>query len=235
VILVSSFRPIAECTSEICANQALAFDSWRGTGNQVVYFNDRHEDFPINTICVECIGKPSIHKLAAWCSLQTDWCAIVNADIILGPTWPAVEQAIRSSGAKCAISRRWTLPDPSQADPGDDLFEDAALTDQGLDVFIARPEVWKEVAKFVPRQFTLGRILWDCWTMSFFVHNFKCADFTDARVVFHPQHEDRGDQAMVRSSDGYLDIVRWPSIRIGPPQEMPAPIIKTAGGGELKV
>jgi hypothetical protein len=233
VILVSSLRPADGCPPEIWRNQLKALASWEDTGNQVVYFNQ--PQFPdLKVKFVASSEKPRIATLARYCENQNDWSGIVNADIILGPTWPAVEQAIRSSGAKCAISRRWTFPDPEQSELGDDPFEDAALTDQGLDVFCARPEVWKDVAKFVPRQFTLGRILFDTWLMSFFVHNFRCADFTDARVIFHPSHENRGDQSMLRSSDSYLDIVRWPSIRIGPQRAFPT-ALKTEGGGELRI
>lgn len=233
MIIVSSLRPSKVCEPDIWRNQVSAFKSWEATGNHVVYF--AHEEFILSDSYVPCAGKPAIRELAHWCGQQSDWCAIVNADIILGGTWPAVEQALRASVAKAAISRRWTLPDPEQYHGPYDPFEDAALTDQGLDFFTARPEVWREAARFVPKQFKLGHILWDTWMLSFFVHNFKTADLTDARVVFHPQHEHRGDQSMLRSSDSYLDIVKWPGIRIGPQVAAPPAMMKTEGGGALKV
>jgi hypothetical protein len=231
VIIVSSLRPADRCPECISEQQHSACKSWLRTGNDVAYFTNEPAG---DCARVPCDGKPAIHLLATWCGQRSDWAAIVNADIILAPTWPAVEAALRSSGAKAAISRRWTLPPDNDPEIDEDPFEDAALIDQGLDFFAARPEVWREAARFVPKQFKLGHILWDTWMLSFFVHNFKTADLTDARVVFHPQHEHRGDQSMMRSSDSYLDMVRWPSIRIGPQVASPPAIVKTEGGGTLR-
>jgi hypothetical protein len=205
----------------------VAIKSWLEMDNKVVYFNDDEKDFE-NVTFRPCSGKPGIATLANFCGTQTDWCAIVNADIVLGETWPAVEAALRASGAKAAISRRWTLDEAGG-------MEHAKLTDQGLDIFAATPEVWRAAARFVPKQFKLGHILWDTWMLSFFVNTFKTADFTSARVVFHPRHEHRGDQAMLRSSDSYLEMVRWPALRIGPQRLSTEPKITTAGGGRLAV
>ena len=69
------------------------------------------------------------------------------------------------------------------------------------------------VACNIPKEFTLGRILFDTWLLSFFTAHWWefCFDISPSKLIYHPVHEERVDQAMtVNGENEYLKKVRWP-------------------------
>lgn len=193
MIIISSFRPYEGCPPAIWEQQTAANRSWVRIFDQIIYFNDAEPRMAASNkvMFLPTTGKPSIKKIVKFASGLNDWSAIVNADIVIPSNFRRVEDALRGRPAACAISRRYTLtPD------GDTTAAQLAPGDNGLDFFAATPAVWKLAAEKIPDGFCLGRIVWDTWMLNFFMGEFgnHCYDVTPARVVFHPQHEDRTDQ-----------------------------------------
>lgn len=214
MIAVSSMRLDVDCPPEIRRNQEAARFTW----------DDNFEDYQIfwNS------EAPTIQFLCDWCSRIPGWSAIVNGDIVIGPNWPAVEQALNRTRAVCAISKRYELgPDKNQAS--------ARVVDNGLDFFAARPEIWAMAAMEVPPEFRLGKIFWDTWMLGFFMHASKgeCADLTDSRVIFHPRHGNRGQQQIEVPPLKYPPT--WPVLKIKVPVTARAASKsdKPGGGGAL--
>lgn len=208
MIILSSFRPYADCPPAIWENQLAANRSWVRICEKIVYFN--HVEPRMNsdkTLWLPPDEKPSIKRMVMWAAQLNDWSAIVNADIVLPSNFRRVENALRGPAA-CAVSRRYTLP----AD-GDTTAAKLESGDNGLDFFAATPTVWKKAGATIPESFRLGRIVWDTWMLNFFMAEFGnyCYDLTPSRVVFHPKHEDRTDQNWdFPKSDPYLSKARWP-------------------------
>ena len=203
-----------DCPPEIFDNQRVAIATWE----------QNFEDFQI----FWGAEAPSIHDLCEYCSQQPGWSCIINGDIVIGPNWPAVEQALNRARAVCAISKRYELgPERNQAT--------ARVVDNGLDFFAARPEIWAMAAMEVPPHFKLGKIFWDTWMLGFFMHASRgeCADLTDCRVIFHPKHGNRGQQQIEVPPLKYPPT--WPALKIKVPVSAMVREVsdKPGGGGQL--
>ena len=192
MIIVSSFRPHDDCPKANWEQQIAANRSWTKLFPQICYFNNRDQRMSSSkTMFLPTKGKPSIKTMATFCGKLTDWSAIVNADIVIPSNFRRVEDAMRGRPCACAISKRYTLPSD-----GDPAGAQMVAGDLGLDFFAATPEVWKKAGEAIPKEFTLGRIVWDNWILKFFMSEYGnyCHDLTPSRVIFHPQHEGRVDQ-----------------------------------------
>lgn len=209
MIAISSFRPLGDCPADIALNQCRAYDSWRAMFDKIIWFGDWEPELAGRTTHFwPCAGKPKICELALMASTQPDWVCLLNADILVGPHWPAVEKRLRHTAAQAAVSRRWQFK-------GDRQF--CQVTDWGLDFFCAHPAVWRAVAETIPEIYTLGRIQFDTWLLGFFLAHCgagNVADLTLAKVVFHPFHGDRRDQNISPPDSPYLRPTGWPQIKV---------------------
>lgn len=200
MIALSSFRPFGS-SPEHDANTLRAHASWQQAFAWIVYFNNREPrlESPI-TAFAPLEDFPRIRDMATMASGQSDWVAILNADIFVPPRLIRVQEALERKHAKCAASwRHEFLPDKPA--------ESGRRCDNGLDFFCARPEVWELVAIHVDDRLRIGVGFWDTWLLGFFNTFFQSFlwDITPSRVVFHPRHENR------RYGPGFYhnDIPMW--------------------------
>lgn len=213
MIIASSCRPFGECSPEIAANQIQAKRSWDEAGAKVVYLNEPEPSLSgVDTTFIPSRGKPQIKSMAILLGAQLDWGCIVNADIVLGESVRHVVETLTLCEAACAVSKRYTMSG------GDTARATLVEADYGLDFFIAKPEVWRHVARVIPPEFKLGKIVWDTWMVCFMVKEYywSCYDATPARAVFHPNHGDRKDQGLNVPQDKYLSNSVWPNAIIPP-------------------
>lgn len=170
MIALSSLKPWSDPTEEHARNQMAAQCSW-SVFKEVFLF----EDFP------------SIKFLSNFASQQNDWCAILNADIVISERLATVEKKLKQRFTAATSYRYEFIPEAGF------LHANLSPTDNGLDFFCAKPDVWRRVAEKCPDDLRLGCQMWDTWLLSFFA-TFECetyADITPARVVFHPKHGNR--------------------------------------------
>lgn len=204
IVAISSQKPFTKAAPEIVENQIRAFKSWEKVFNGIVYFG--HPVAGLNgpkTTYVHTKNAPTIKSLAEKAAEFAGWACLINADIVVTPGILSVWRQLCKTNAVCALSKRFDLVTGQQLP-----------NDNGLDIFLATKSVWRAVSREVPEQFKIGSILWDTWMASFFATNYsdRCYDFTPSRVVFHPKHENRGDQSLLdKPSDKYLTETRYPA------------------------
>lgn len=182
-------------------NKFNASVSWNRVFSNVIFLSEGPSKYPKEWDKEECIPisfRPTIKYMAGIASNQKEWSCLINADIIVSPRLKLAENALNKLSADCAFSMRIPV----------DGFRPVDL---GLDFFCARPEVWKLVAGAIPEQFLIGKQQWDTWLMSFLAHNYPETfyDLTPSKLIYHPNHEDRGDQSIEIVPDKYLKDVRW--------------------------
>lgn len=211
MILITSARPVKDCSPAILRNQLRALDSWVENVNHIVYVNREETlltDPQVTFMTMDGEPFPRIKYLMEFLASIGDWGCICNADIVIGDGLKQIKQELIKKGALCAMSRRFEFE-------GENV-NDGKLLDNGLDFFCAVPSVWKLAARMVPNQYRIGNILWDTWFMGFlssYYHNYFW-DITPCRLVFHPKHEDRRRMFAIDPKQGkaQLDAVRWPAI-----------------------
>lgn len=171
-----------------------AYMTWVSVFSHITYFGEPTEQFSADFIA--CDGKPFIKDMALHASKLPGWTAIINADIQLEPQTVDLPLHLGKVDANCAYSFRIPI--------GKDKPED-----MGLDFFIAKPFVWEQTARLIPKEFQLGKIQWDTWMVSFFVNNFRCFDISPLKLVYHPVHGERNDQSVtVDQKNWYLNHVK---------------------------
>lgn len=185
MILVSSIRQFSnDPTSEYQRNQLAAKKSWEKVATRIVYFSAREPALDsAKTVWIPSEEYPRILDLVEFATQQTEWCALINSDIILGANLPLVEAKLKARKAKCASSWRWNF-DPAIG------IQSGVHNDWGGDFFAAVPEVWQRCYEMIDERLCVGSTFWDCWMLSFFC-TFYVSDFwniTNSRVVFHPNH-----------------------------------------------
>ena len=208
MIAVSSFRPLSECSPTILKNQLRAAESWKSAFEKIIYLNS-----PCSTMggsgvsFVESEPFPRIQAMAAICAEQDNWCAIVNADIVVDCKLRQIERKLHEAGAVAAVSRRYTFEN--------ERYDLAQVDDFGLDFFAAIPGVWGQIAKGFPPTFRMGHIFWDTLCLGAF--GYLCErrtwDITPCRAIFHPKHEDRHRPCVdidYESVTPYRHRVIWP-------------------------
>lgn len=188
MIAVSSFRPFTDPSSEYGRNQIAAHRSWESQFDLIAYFNDFQPQLAgSNTVFIPSEPFPRIVELAAFCAGQGDWCAILNADIVVGDRFRVIERRLKRSAHACAgVSYRHEF-DPKVG------LEPARVVDNGLDFFCATPDQWSRAAATLHPRVRLGAQSWDTQALSFFA-TFSIMgfyDLTPAKVIFHPKHDGR--------------------------------------------
>lgn len=189
---ISSHRPFGE-SKEADYNQRMAFSTWISVFSHIVFFGETQ---PIPAQFIPCDGKPFIKDMATLASKLPGWTAIINADIQLEPQTVDLPLHLGKVDANCAYSFRIPI--------GKDKPED-----MGLDFFLAKPFVWEQAARLIPKEFRIGCIQWDTWMVSFFVNQFRCFDISPLKLVYHPTHGERNDQSVtVDQKNWYLNHVK---------------------------
>lgn len=205
MIAVSSFKPTEKCTPEVIYNQAAAAESWDDAFDKIIYVNPSPVAQCGKANYVDPEGeRPTIKQLAELASKETGWVAILNADIFILPKMELLEKMLYKVGAACGVSRRW---DPIQG----------RVIDGGLDFFCALPHVWGTVAERIPKEFTIGRIVWDTWMLNYMAKMYSGVfyDLTPWAFVYHPKHEGREDQNWDwPRDDKFLKTNHWPKFTL---------------------
>lgn len=183
---ISSFRPLLEC-EEIARNQIRAKASWERVFDSILLFGPFTKALASpKTTFVPCSNFPPIRLLILAAGMSITPAAILNADIVLVPhARNLFDDTMRS--AKAATSFRLEF-DPQSFD-----LANARKTDNGLDVFMARPEVWQAVLRFIPGHLRIGHSTWDSILYMHWreLYQGKFVDLSRHKVVFHPRHENR--------------------------------------------
>lgn len=186
MIAFSSCRPHSP-DSEHNQYQIDAIKSWTPHFERVYYFADREPELDLkNVTFVPSEAYPRIKLITQPAAHTKGWSVLINADIILAPQFKDVIGAMEKNGVVAATSRRYNF-DPKIS------LNSGKLTDYGLDIFICKQEVWRNISRAIPSSFRLGHIKWDGWLSGFLNSEYrsKFADFTNRRVVFHPFHHGR--------------------------------------------
>lgn len=188
MIFVSSCRPFdKDPTGEYSRNQLAAKASWERYAKSIVYFNDPQKQLKSpKTWFIDSEPYPKILDLLEFCIVQKEWCAILNADIVIGPKFPNVEARLNQRGATCAASWRYNF-DPALG------IDSGVHNDNGLDFFAATPEVWRIAYEICQEELRLGSGYWDGWMLSTFVTfaNSGFWDISPSKVIYHPNHQGR--------------------------------------------
>jgi len=181
---VSSFKPL-DLSPAVARNQVEANRSWNEVFDGIVYFNTYEPRLASGiTTFTHAEDFPTIREIAEFCGAMTGWSCIVNADIIVTDAISAAEVKLNIRNALSASSLRLNF----DVDRG---LKSGRQTDLGLDIFIARPGIWREAARVVPEELRLGHGLWDTWMTGFLITAGAYYDLTPLKCVYHPNHEDR--------------------------------------------
>lgn len=188
MIAISSHRPFAQ-SDEIKRNQLLAKRSWEMSFKRIIYFGDREPELLSGkTTFVACENFPRIRDMMIAAGGCVGFVVILNADIVVDPAIKKLERMMSLRGKLCASSRRYQF-DPNTCD-----FKSAQLGDaRGRDIFIARNDIWRHCSKHMPEQMRIAHGRWDAVLTDTFrrFYNESFLDFTNFRVVFHPEHGER--------------------------------------------
>lgn len=186
MMCISSFRPLKD-DREFFSNQVIAKESWDKIFDCILLLGEPEPmlDSP-QTLFLPWEQFPRIKDMVRMCvASEEDWCVMVNADIYLDPRLRSILLEVDSS-CWCLSSWRYTY-NPKQLD-----FWRAVITDNGIDFFAARPEVWRAAYERVPETLRIGHPFWDTWMLSFFSEYPRAFfNLTDQKIVFHPKHEGR--------------------------------------------
>ncbi len=183
MIAVSSHKPFAQ-SAEIARNQIRAFHSWLPVFDAIIYFGAPENSFASSkTVFIHSTERPRIRELMFAMSLANSPACIINADIVLAAN--ALEMltgAMKRHDA--AISFRLEF-NPENGD-----LSRARKVDNGLDLFIAQPALWRKCWASCPDHFRIGKPVWDSWLYMWLRENCKgrFADLSQWRFVYHPKH-----------------------------------------------
>lgn len=174
--------------------------------DRVIYLGEPCSELSsILTEFVPAGERPSIKTMCKLAASMGTWTAIINADIVVTPKLKSLECSMNGKGVVCGISGRYDL---------DSGFK----IDQGLDFFVAIPNVWQQVTSRIPIDFRIGFGQWDNWMLNYLSLNYgrRCADLTPSRVIYHPKHEDRLDPNWKSEAlkDKYTTTHNWPETTI---------------------
>lgn len=209
MIAVTSHRPHGE-SAEYATNQIRAIDSWRPFFKHIFLFGPYEKDLcKGEVLTAKTEGDfptiKSMVELAMWCD---DYACLMNADIILGPEFNEVQKKIRDLSIPAATSYRYEFN-------GDMADAVRRKEDRGMDLFIARNDIWAMVHKEIPEDLRIGHNRWDSWLCGFFCHHlgFGFRQFTDARCVFHPNHGGRRQphDGQIKYDSKYFTLAHVPS------------------------
>lgn len=184
MIAVSSFRPFGD-SPEAALNQTRAFASWLPVFDHIVYFNAPEPRLHSpKTTFVRAPNPPTISLLVQFAAIANEPACIINADIVLVPK---ANRVLRTTMFKAEAATSFRLEfDPRTVD-----MRNARRIDNGLDLFIARPEIWQRCWPVMPDNFHIGKPVWDCWLHAWLRDECRLAyvDLSAQKLVFHPRHK----------------------------------------------
>lgn len=213
MIAVSSPRPHSD--REYARNQRRAIDSWVGVFSSIHYFGTPEPELQTNNVFWHGSDWPTIREMTRLAGdfHQSDYSAIINADIVVGTGLFDVEYELKKQSILAATSYRW------EYDPEETKFlkinQNRDKNDRGMDIFIANPEIWRIISKAVPPYLRIGHPTWDTWVCGFFCDRLGTSfrQFTDRKVIFHPRHGGRktpyADE--IRNDEKYFTLAKRPS------------------------
>lgn len=186
MIAISSFRQFSE-SSEIATNQLRAKASWDLVFDHILYFGTEEPQLasPKTEFC-EAEDFPHMRLLFLAAALSDDFACILNADIVVAPSFGWHMQEVHKKGIGAITSRRYEFT-------GENVSH-ATVVDSGFDFFGAWPQIWQQVLRDCPDWFRIGHSVWDAWLLEWFTRNLAHHQFgnlTNDRLVFHPRHGDR--------------------------------------------
>lgn len=208
MIAISSHKP-HHLSGEYARNQIAANESWREVFDKIYYFGPNEPELKGEFIPTRHDGFPFISDMMRLAGEQRQYVALVNADIVVRQKLSTVEHQMGNKQIQAATSKRWHMngePEPK-------------VTDKGLDIFIARPWLWRVLAKECPSGYRIGHCEWDTWCLGMMMRytHRKMADFTESQCIFHPVHEgrDRPHNGEVPKMPEWLyDYAKMPLIKI---------------------
>lgn len=210
MIAISSHRPHGEDRG-YADRQIAASRSWAPLFSAIHYFGEYESELEVWNSNFIGANWPTIKRMASYAASQDDYVAIVNADIVLTDGLKTVEEKIKAMTLPAATSYRYEFI-------GEDLASAVRhKEDRGMDIFIARPEVWKMVAERIPEYLRIGNNRWDSWVCGFFCYNlgYGFRHFTEYRCVFHPKHDGRRQsqfaEVIANGVDEYFTRAKRPS------------------------
>lgn len=227
MIAVSSHKEHS-LSGEYARNQTAAYLSWLPVFTAIYYFGKPEDALtgPRTTFISSESKWASIAAMMLWAAQERQLVAIINADIVVTPKLSTVEWQMEKKEINAATSKRYQVQSQFMAVSEDgsapaivDNYGDPKITDKGLDIFIARPWLWKTLAKQCPPGYRIGHCEWDTWCLGMlmrFTHR-KMADFTESKCIFHPIHEgrDRPHNADVPKMPEWLyDYAKMPLVKI---------------------
>ena len=207
MIFVSTARVTDDPSDEYFRNQSFAVESWKRIADAIVFFGPHQEHLasPI-TRFLPSEDYPLLRDVVNFCADQTEWCAIVNADIWIHPVLKRLEAKLKSKKAVAASSWRFEF-DPARG------VEPCEKVDNGLDFFAATPGVWEMIyQQDAPKYLRLGAPTWDSWLQGAFFARCSSGlyDLTDTRCVRHPKHAGRKHGGGVKA----VHYIGWPCMGI---------------------
>lgn len=214
MIAISSHKPHSS-SAAYAHNQAVASRSWVDKFKDVYYFGSYEKEIcHPKTIFARLEGShPKIKTMVEMASmLDSDYVALINADIVLTEPFLEVTKKILDMALPAATSYRYEfMPD----DPG--WMENALRhkEDRGMDIFIAAPPIWRQMAREMPEDLFFGHQTWDSWVCGWmcFHLGYGFRHFTDYRCVFHPKHGGRETplSSQIKSDSPYFTRAKRPS------------------------
>ena len=186
MIALTSCRPMGS-NPEYDNNQFNAWASWQTAFSQIVYFNETQSELQSdNTLFIKSEPFPHLWKFVEWAAWQSDWCCVINADIVIAGNWVHALRAVQVKRALCFTSWRYEFTPQSG-------FNGARVVDCGIDIFAASPEMWKMVFQHIPENIRIGCQQWDSWMLGAFgeIAANRFVAVTNHKCVFHPKHGNR--------------------------------------------
>jgi hypothetical protein len=187
LVAVSSFRALDE-SAEVAANQLRAKRSWDLVFDRIILFGDYDKRIASpTTTFIACDDFPHISPMTFVAATQPVPSCLLNADIVVAKNLKAMLNKAWVKGAVALTSQRLEF------DPNTEDYFRAVVRDLGADFFCAKPDVWKQVYKEIPKQFRIGHQRWDQWMLNFLWHTYRrrFVDITTLGPIFHPKHEGR--------------------------------------------
>lgn len=186
MIAVSSPRPHAG-SPMYAKHQRAALESWLKVFDAVFYYGNEEPELTDSNVRWVPLKSgethPKIGDMMEFLGANSQWGCIINADIIVTEKLTAVVAQMERKSIHAAVSKRWNFD-------ADDRST-AKVTDKGLDIFIARPYLWRSLAKMIHSGYRIGHCEWDTWVLGMLMRltHRKMGDFTQSKCVFHPVHE----------------------------------------------
>lgn len=208
---VSSFRPLKD-SAEIAANQLRAKASWEQVFEHITYLGTEEPLLASpKTTFIPSEQFPTIDRLLTAASAGPGWCALINADIVVASTLPALVEECQRKGIRAITSQRYEF------EINDVKLRNAKVKDSGYDFFMSDRTVWAAARNLIPPGYRIGHNRWDNWILGFLNSSIgrQFVDVTSRRVIFHPRHAERCQPYHIAvPHDQYLELGRPPFWRL---------------------